>query len=363
MIYYLTNLFIENYSAFNIFKYITFRSGLAAGFALLFSIIFGPKFIAKMRAMQPNGQPIRADGPQTHLESKKGTPTMGGLLIITSVVISCLLFCDLSNKFIWISLFVLTSLGALGFADDYLKISKTNSAGVSGKKKLIFQLIISIIACYAIQASQDVSLHNKISLPFFKGLFIDIGLFYLIFVFLVITGSSNAVNLTDGLDGLVSGPIAIAFGCFAIISYLSGHAIFADYLKIKHVMNASELTIFCSSMVGAALGFLWFNAPPAKIFMGDVGSLAIGGSLGVVSVITKHEFTLAIIGGLFVIEAVSVMLQVYYFKITKGKRLFLMAPIHHHFEKKGWPETTVVIRFWIIAIIFAIIGLATLKIR
>jgi phospho-N-acetylmuramoyl-pentapeptide-transferase len=347
----------------NIFRYITFRSGCAALTALLLSMIFGPIIIRKLKQIQPAGQPIRTDGPQTHLQTKKGTPTMGGLIILMAVFISTLFWSDLANPYVWIVLAVTISFGLLGFYDDYLKVTKRNSKGVRGKVKLVVQVLVSIIACIAIQKYSSPDYYNKITMPFFKSLLIDLGPAYLIFVVVVIVGASNAVNLTDGLDGLAIGPIAIATACFAIICYLVGNAVFSSYLQIHYVPGVGELTVFCSALVGASLGFLWYNAPPAKVFMGDTGSLALGGSLGTMSVITKHEFVLAIIGGLFVIEALSVIIQVYYFKLTGGKRFFLMAPIHHHFEKKGWTEPTIVIRFWIIAIIFALLGLSTLKLR
>ncbi len=347
----------------NIFRYITFRSGSAALTALSLSMFFGPIIINKLKQIQPAGQPIREDGPQSHLRSKKGTPTMGGLIILMAVLVSTLLWSDLSNSYVWIVLFVTVSFSVLGFCDDYLKVSKRNTKGIRGKMKLAVQVLISIVACVFIQKYSSLSHYSHIALPFFKSILIDLGPAYLVFAAVVIVGSSNAVNLTDGLDGLAIGPIAIATGCFAIICYLVGNSIFSSYLQIHYVIGVSELTVFCSSLVGASLGFLWYNAPPAKIFMGDTGSLALGGSLGTMSVITKHEFVLAIVGGLFVIEALSVILQVYYYKFTGGKRIFLMAPIHHHFEKKGWTEPTIVIRFWIIAIVFALLGLSTLKLR
>lgn len=363
MIYWLFTSFDGLIPHINIFRYITFRSGCAVLTALLLSMFFGPKIINKLKQIQPLGQPIRTDGPQSHLQTKKGTPTMGGLIILFSVLISILLWADLSNPYIWIVLFVTLSFGVLGFYDDYLKVTKRNSKGVSGKFKLVAQVLVSIIACVFIQKNSAPDFYSHLTVPFFKNIVINLGPIYIIFVTIVIVGASNAVNLTDGLDGLAIGPIIIATGCFAIICYLVGNAIFSSYLQIHFVPGVGELTVFCSALVGASLGFLWYNAPPARVFMGDTGSLALGGSLGTMSVITKHEFVLAIIGGLFVIEALSVIMQVYYYKITGGRRIFLMAPIHHHFEKKGWPETTIVIRFWIVAIIFALLGLSTLKLR
>lgn len=344
----------------NIMRYITFRSGCACMLALLLSLGFGPMLIKHLRLIA--GQPIRLDGPEQHF-SKKGTPTMGGLLILFSVLISTICFADLTNPYIWIVLFVTFGFGLLGFADDYLKVTKKNTKGVAGKMKLTVQLLISIIACLWIQKYSAVEYKTSIALPFVKSFLLDMGWFYLIFVAIVIIGASNAVNLTDGLDGLAIGPVVIATACFALICYLVGNIVFANYLQIHYVAGVGELAVLCSALIGAGLGFLWYNAPPAKIFMGDTGSLALGGALGTISVITKHEIVLAIIGGLFVMEALSVIIQVYYFKLTGGKRVFLMAPIHHHFEKKGWPESTVVIRFWIIAIILALIGLSTLKLR
>lgn len=362
MIYWLFTSFDGLFPFVNVLRYITFRSSCAALLALILSLIFGPYLIRRIKQIQPHGQPIRNDGPEQHL-GKKGTPTMGGLLILGTVTISTLLFSDLSNPYIWIVLFVTLSFGILGFLDDYLKVSKRNSKGVSGKAKLFVQFVVSLIACFFIQKFALAEHQTTIAFPFFKNLLLDIGWFYMLFVCFVIIGASNAVNLTDGLDGLAIGSITVATACFAIICYLVGNSIFANYLQLHYVPGSGEITVFCSALIGAGLGFLWYNAPPAKIFMGDTGSLALGGSLGVISVITKHEFVLAIIGGLFVMEAISVIIQVYYFKLTGGKRVFLMAPIHHHFEKKGWAESTVVVRFWILAIIFALLGLATLKLR
>lgn len=347
----------------NLFKYITFRSGGAMLTALIVSFVFGQRTINYLKKIQNGGQPIREDGPDSHLLTKKGTPTMGGVLILFSIVISSLMWADLSNLYVWAVLFVTISYGILGFIDDYLKVKKRNSKGVRGKTKLIVQFSVALIASIFVNHQFDQSLQNMVAVPFFKNLLIDLGIFYFLFTCFVVVGASNAVNLTDGLDGLVIVPVALASVCFAIISYLIGNSIFANYLQIHHVINTGELTVICASIIGASLGFLWYNAPPAKVFMGDTGSLALGGAIGIISVITKHEIVLSIIGGLFVIEALSVILQVYYYKFSKGKRLFKMAPIHHHFEKIGWSETTIVIRFWIIAVIFALLGLATLKLR
>lgn len=358
----LFNLLAEHNSLFNIFRYITFRSGAAVFTAMIISFYIGPKIIRWLKSKQAEGQPIRLDGPESHIISKKGTPTMGGLMILISLSISTLLWSDVSNPYMWIVLLVTIGFGLIGFGDDYLKLTKRNSKGLSSRKKLLCQAVISIVAIVAIQAVAPAHLSHHISFPFFKNVLLDAGWFYLPFVMVVMIGASNAVNLTDGLDGLAIVPIMLAAGCFALISYLVGRPDFASYLQLNFVPEAGELAVFCSALVGSGLGFLWFNTPPAKVFMGDTGSLALGGALGVISVITKHEFVLAIIGGLFVIEAASVIIQVVSFK-TRGKRVFKMAPIHHHFEKLGWSESTVVMRFWIIACIFALLGLATLKIR
>lgn len=346
----------------NLFHYITFRSGLAILISLAICAIIGPKLIKYFTLLQKNGQPIRDDGPETHKE-KAGTPTMGGVMIIIAIIIATLLLADLTNPYIWIVSFVLISFGLLGFIDDYTKVTKNHHKGISAKMKLLIQFCISLIACLAIQNLANLDISSKLAFPFFKHLLVNLGYFYIPFSIFVIIGSSNAVNLTDGLDGLATVPVAIAAGSFGIISYLVGNSFYANYLQLIHVPQVGELTIFCSAIVGSSLGFLWFNAQPAEIFMGDTGSLALGGTLGVISVITKHEIVLGIIGGVFVIETLSVILQVYYFKMTKGKRIFRMAPLHHHFEKKGWQESKVVIRFWIIAVIFALIGLSSLKLR
>ncbi|WP_341755430.1 phospho-N-acetylmuramoyl-pentapeptide-transferase [Candidatus Tisiphia endosymbiont of Ptychoptera albimana] len=361
MIYNLLAPYIHKLHIANLFHYVTFRIGLAILFSLTLSFLIGPRLIRFLQNLQKYGQPIRDDGPETH-KAKVGTPTMGGIMILFTVCLSTLLFSDLTNKYIWIVLFVFVSFGVLGFMDDYAKVTKNHHKGVSGKKKLLFQFTICLIACLLLRDSNSQG-NNLLTIPFFKNLLIDLGLFYIPFSMFVIVGASNAVNLTDGLDGLAIVPIAITAGSFTLIIYLVGNSFYANYLQIMYIPNISELTIFCASIVGASLGFLWFNAQPAEIFMGDTGSLSLGGVLGVISVITKHEIVLAIIGGLFVIETLSVIIQVYYFKATNGKRIFKMAPLHHHFEKHGWPESKVVIRFWIIAIIFALIGLSSLKLR
>jgi len=362
MLYNLLAPLANEYQVFNLFRYITFRSGGAILTSLLISFIFAPKIIRWLKSRQQHGQPIREDGPESHLVTKKGTPTMGGLIILLSVFVSTLLWADLYNRYIWVVLMITLGFGLIGFFDDYLKVSKKNSKGLPGKLKLLAQGILSLIACLWIQNIAPAGYASEMAVPFFKNILIDLSWFYPVFVIVVIVGSSNAVNLTDGLDGLAIVPISIAAACFALISYLVGHSVFANYLQIHHIPGTWELTVFLSAVVGAGLGFLWFNAQPAKVFMGDVGSLSLGGAIGTVSVITKHELVLFITGGLFVMEAVSVILQVGSYKL-RGKRIFKMAPIHHHFEKLGWPESTVVVRFWILAVIFALMGLATLKLR
>lgn len=361
----LYNLFFplaENFHIFNLLSYITFRSAGAFFTALILSLISIPKLISYLRKTYNKGQPIRTDGPEQHF-SKAGTPTMGGIAIIFAVISSSVLWGDLSNSYLWIVMFVTFSCALLGFMDDYLKLSKFNTKGVPGKLKLIVQLGISVIAGLWIQNIADASYNTHLTIPFLKDTLIDLGWFYIPFIAIVIIGASNSVNLTDGLDGLAIMPIIIATGCFALIAYLTGSSKFASYLQIQFVEGGAELAVFCAALIGAGLGFLWYNVQPAEIFMGDVGSLACGGAIGTISVIVKQEVMLAIIGGLFVIEALSVIIQVYYFRLTGGKRFFKMAPIHHHFEKSGWSESKVVIRFWIIAVIFAILGLLTLKIR
>ncbi|MFZ4541040.1 MAG: phospho-N-acetylmuramoyl-pentapeptide-transferase [Rickettsiales bacterium] len=347
---------------FNLFRYLTFRSGGAIITALIISFVIGPRLIRWLKNKQHGGQPIRDDGPESHVLTKKGTPTMGGLMMLFAVTVSTLLWADITNHYVWITLFVTLGYGAIGFMDDYLKVSKKNHKGLSGKKKLVLQFAIGLIAAIWISSVTPANLNHHLSPPFLKNVLWNLGFFYFPFVMVVIVGASNAVNLTDGLDGLAIVPIMIAAGCFAIISYLVGNVVYANYLHLDSVAGTGELAVFCAAMIGAGLGFLWYNAPPAMVFMGDTGSLAFGGSLGAIAVICKHEIVLAIIGGLFVVEALSVMIQVASFKMT-GKRVFRMAPIHHHYEKLGWKEPTVVIRFWIVAVILALIGLSTLKLR
>lgn len=361
MLYEILFPFADTSGVFNLFQYLTFRTGGAGLTALLLSFILGPRIIRWLRHKQPGGQPIRADGPQSHLETKVGTPTMGGVMILLSVLLSTLLWMRLDNLFVWAVLLVTAGMGLLGFRDDYLKLTKRDSKGVSSRVKLLWQFLIALIAAGVIAMASDPDTTYGLAFPFFKGL-TDLGWFYLVFGAVVMVGSSNAVNLTDGLDGLAIVPVMIASGCFALIAYLVGNFNFSEYLQIQFVPGAGDLAVFCGAMVGAALGFLWFNAPPAMVFMGDTGSLAMGGALGAIAMVTKHEFVLAIVGGLFVLEAVSVIVQVASFKLT-GRRVFRMAPLHHHFEQKGWAEPTIVIRFWIIASILALVGLATLKLR
>jgi phospho-N-acetylmuramoyl-pentapeptide-transferase len=341
----------------NLIRYLSFRAGGASATALLIGLLLGPWFISWLRAKQGKGQPIRTDGPQSHL-AKRGTPTMGGLLILTSVAISVLLWMDLRNQYVWACLLVTGGFGLIGWLDDYDKVRKAHHAGLSGKTRLALEFLIAGVATWMIVRTGGTGLH----LPFVKETVADLGWFYILFGAFVIVAFGNAVNLTDGLDGLATMPVIIASIAFLLITYLVGNARFANYLGIPHVPGAGDLTVLCLAIVGAGLAFLWFNAPPAAVFMGDIGSLALGGALGAVSVATHHEFVLVIVGGLFVVEALSVVIQVAVYKRT-GKRVFLMAPIHHHFEHLGWSEPTVVIRFWIISFVLALAGLATLKLR
>ncbi|MGH7064528.1 MAG: phospho-N-acetylmuramoyl-pentapeptide-transferase [Stellaceae bacterium] len=362
MLYLVFSPWADRVPGFNLFRYITFRSGGAVVTALLISFVFGPAIIAWLKSKQTNGQPIRLDGPEGHLLRKKGTPTMGGFLILLALTVATLLWADLTNPYIWIVLLVTVGFGLIGFVDDYKKLARNSHRGLDGRTKLVFEIVLGAGACMALVSIAPHQLANAVAVPFFKNVLIELGWWFVPFGVFVVIGASNAVNLTDGLDGLAIVPAMIAAGCFALIAYLVGNAIFANYLQIHHVPGAGELAVFCGAMVGASLGFLWFNAPPAMVFMGDTGSLSIGGALGIVSIVTKHELVLAIIGGLFALEAVSVIVQVASFKLT-GRRVFRMAPLHHHFEQKGWAESTIVIRFWIIASILAIAGLATLKLR
>jgi phospho-N-acetylmuramoyl-pentapeptide-transferase len=330
--------------------------------ALLFVFLFGPAIISSLRLRQGHGQPIRADGPQSHLLTKKGTPTMGGLMILSGMLVATLLWANLTNPYTWIVLGVTVGFGAIGFYDDYLKVTKASHRGFSGRFRLAFEFLIAGGAALAVTLLETDGAGTSIGFPFFKDLTLNLGLFFIPFAAFVVVGAGNAVNLTDGLDGLAIVPVMIAAASFGLISYLTGNAVFAGYLQIHHVEGAGDLAVLCGAVIGAGLGFLWFNAPPAAIFMGDTGSLALGGMIGAIAVATKHEIVLAIIGGLFVVEALSVIVQVASYKLT-GKRVFKMAPIHHHFEHLGWTESQVVIRFWIIAVVLALVGLATLKLR
>jgi phospho-N-acetylmuramoyl-pentapeptide-transferase len=325
-------------------------------------LIFGNKFIYLLKRQQNGGQPIRDDGPELHIESKKGTPTMGGLMIISSIILGSLLWSDLSNCNIWLCIEAMVGFGAIGAIDDYFKVKMMDYHGISGKRKIIYQVLVAFICYCTLFVLHSFPDAQTIFFPIFKNCKIDLGCFFVIWCIFIMVGSSNAVNLTDGLDGLAMGPVIMSSICFAVISYLVGNSMFAEYLHIKHIPGISEVCVFLSSLVGSSLGFMWFNAPPAKVFMGDTGSIAIGGLLGFVSILVKHEIIYALIGGIFVVESISVILQVIFFKLT-GKRVFLMAPIHHHFEKKGWTEPTIVFRFWIISIVLGILGLSTLKIR
>ncbi len=360
MLYWLTAL-SDGGDFFNLFRYITFRAGGAFLTALLFGFVFGRPLIDVLRKKQGKGQPIRDDGPESHF-SKAGTPTMGGLLIVGALVTATLLWARLDNIFVWIVLGVTLSFAAIGFADDYAKVSKQNTKGVPARARLGLGIAIAVIASFLATQAHPPELQNHLALPVFKDVLLNFGMFYLVFGMLVIVGAANAVNLTDGLDGLAIMPVMIASGTLGIIAYAVGRVDFSEYLDVHYVPGTGEILIFTAALFGGGLGFLWYNAPPAAVFMGDTGSLALGGALGAIAVATKHEIVLAIVGGLFVVEALSVIIQVAYFKRT-GKRVFLMAPIHHHYEKKGWAEPTIVIRFWIISLILAMIGLATLKVR
>jgi phospho-N-acetylmuramoyl-pentapeptide-transferase len=361
MFYWLSQL-SDAIGALNVFRYITFRTGGAMFTAMVIVFLFGPRIIAGLRLKQGKGQPIRTDGPQSHLVTKKGTPTMGGLMILSSLIVATVLWANPGNSYVWIVLSVTLGFGLIGFYDDYLKVTKQSHAGFSGRTRLLVEFLIAGIACYLIAAIGRTPLSTSLAFPFFKELVLDFGWFFVAFAAFIVVGAGNAVNLTDGLDGLAIVPVMIAAGCFGAISWVVGNAVFADYLQVNFVAGAGELAVLCGAILGAGLGFLWFNAPPASIFMGDTGSLALGGLLGTVAVITKHEIVLGIIGGLFVLEAISVIVQVVSFKLT-GKRVFRMAPIHHHFEQMGWTEPQIVIRFWIIAVVLALAGLSTLKLR
>lgn len=353
-------LALQDYvSWFNVFKYITFRAILATVTSIAFSLILGKHTIEYLRRLQI-GQYIREDGPASHF-NKKGTPTMGGILIIASILLSCILWIDITNTLFLVSIFVFLSFGAIGFYDDYLKNIRKSSKGLSAKKKFTFQVIAALIASLFIYFSGAIS--PFLNLPFFKTIRPELGLFYIPLMVFVIVGTSNAVNLTDGLDGLAIGPTVVAFLCYSVFSYVAGHSKIAEYLQIPYVSGVGEISVLCGAVIGAGLGFLWFNSYPAEIFMGDIGSLSLGALLGTIAILTKQEIVLIVVGGIFVFETLSVILQVTYFKTTNGKRIFRMAPIHHHFELKGWPEPKVIVRFWIIAIILALLSMSTLKLR
>lgn len=361
MLYNLLAPYAGDFILFNLFRYITFRTGGAILTALILCFVIAPPMIRWLKRKQKEGQPIREDGPETH-RAKAGTPTMGGLMVLISVTVSTLLWANLENIYIWIALLVMVGFGMIGFADDYLKLTKKNTRGLSGRVRLAAEFAIALLATAGTAAALPPDIATGLAVPFLKETYIDLWWFFFPWAMVVMVGASNAVNLTDGLDGLAIVPVAIAAACFGLIAYLTGHVIYANYLHIPHVPGTGELAILLGALVGGAMGFLWYNAPPASVFMGDTGSLAMGGVLGAVAVITKHELVLAVIGGLFVVETLSVILQVFYFKRT-GKRIFAMAPLHHHFEKKGWSEPTIVIRFWIISVMLALVGLSTLKLR
>ncbi len=352
----------DEFALFNLIRYTTFRAGAACLTALVIALTLGPSVIRWLRGFQRGGQPIRSDGPERHLIEKKGTPTMGGVLILLACVLATLLWVDLRNGLVWATLLVTVGYGLLGFADDWLKVTKRNTKGVSGRTKLLVQGGLGLVTATWMYHLLPPAIAGGVALPVFKDVLVPLGMAFPIFGMLVLMGASNAVNLTDGLDGLAIVPAMLAAAVFALIAYLVGNRIFAEYLQLHAVPGANELAVFLAALIGAGLGFLWFNAPPAAVFMGDTGSLSLGGALGAVAVATKHEVVLAIVGGLFVVETVSVIIQVFWFKRT-GRRVFLMAPLHHHFEKKGWAEPTIVIRFWIIAMVLALVGLSTLKIR
>ena len=361
MFYWLAEL-SDKISFFNVFRYITFRTGGAVVTALVFVFLFGQPIIDTLRLKQGKGQPIREDGPASHLVTKKGTPTMGGLMILSGLLVSTLLWANPANPYVWVVLGVTLCFGLIGFYDDYLKVTKQTHNGFSGRTRLIVEAVIALVACAVLTRLGRGPIATSIVFPFFKDMVFNLGAFFVIVGAFIIVGAGNAVNLTDGLDGLAIVPVMIAAATFGLISYIVGNALFSEYLQLHFVSGTGELSVLCGAMIGAGLGFLWFNAPPASIFMGDTGSLALGGLLGATAVAIKHEIVLAIVGGLFVLEAVSVIVQVVSFKLT-GKRVFKMAPIHHHYEQLGWTEPQIVIRFWIVAVVLALAGLATLKLR
>jgi phospho-N-acetylmuramoyl-pentapeptide-transferase len=362
MLYFLLIGLTDDLSVFNVFRYQTVRTGSAILTALLFIWLCGPWIISLLKLKQGRGQPIRSDGPQRHLVEKQGTPTMGGLMILSGILVSTLLWADLANLYVWAVLFVTLGFGAIGFYDDFLKVTRSSHHGFSGFIRLTLECIIAAVAVAIFMAIGDPKLSSALAVPFFKDVLIQLGFLFVIFGAIVIVAAGNAVNITDGLDGLAIVPVMIAAASYGLIAYLIGNAVFADYLQVHFVKGTGELAVLCGAIMGAGLGFLWFNAPPAMIFMGDTGSLSLGGALGAIAVAVKHEIVLGIVGGLFVLETASVIVQVASFKMT-GKRVFAMAPLHHHFEQKGWKESTIVIRFWIIAFVLALIGLSTLKLR
>ncbi|MAI85032.1 MAG: phospho-N-acetylmuramoyl-pentapeptide-transferase [Rickettsiales bacterium] len=362
MFYYFLLPLVEHFNFLNLFKYISFRAGGALFTSLTISFLIGPFLIKTLKNIQKNGQPIRKDGPESHIIKKAGTPTMGGTLILFSLFISVILWGNLQNIIVWLVIFVTLAFGLIGAFDDYKKLKTNSSDGFNGKVRLVLEFLISIIFVYYFNQFSPDSLKNLISIPYTKNITVDLNYLYIPFCSFVIVGTANSVNLTDGLDGLAIGPVMITALAFAIIAYFTGNFIFSDYLKISFIPGSGELVIICAALVGSGLGFLWYNAPPAMVFMGDTGSLAVGGTIGAVAVATKHEIILAIVGGLFVLETISVIMQVFSYKLT-GKRIFKMAPLHHHFEQKGWSESTIVIRFWIISVVLALLGLASLKLR
>ena len=361
MLYWLID-FSERLSVLNVFRYITFRTGGAMITALVFVFLFGPWIIDHLRLKQGKGQPIRSDGPQSHLVTKKGTPTMGGLMILLGIFVATALWANPANAYVWVVLGVTLCFGAVGFYDDYLKVTRQTHSGFGGRARLLIEALIAGVACWAIVGLGRGALATSLTFPFFKELVLPLGWFFIVFGSFIVVGAGNAVNLTDGLDGLAIVPVIITALSFGFISYLVGNTVFADYLNIHYVAGTGELAVVCGAVIGAGLGFLWFNAPPASIFMGDTGSLALGGMIGTIAVATKHEIVLAVIGGLFVLEAISVIVQVASFRLT-GKRVFKMAPLHHHFEQLGWTEPQIVIRFWIVSVVLALVGLSTLKLR
>src|ERR1700747_869658 len=361
MLYWLS-AFSDTIGPLNVLRYITFRTGEAMFTALVFVFLFGHSIIDQLRLKQGRAQPIRSDGPQSHLITKKGTPTMGGLMMLFGLVVSSVLWANLANRYVWIVLGVTLLFGAIGFYDDYLKVTKQTHAGVSGKVRMVIEAVIAAAACYFIVSLGRQPFASSLTLPFFQEVVLPLGWLFIVFGAFIIVGAGNAVNLTDGLDGLAIVPVMIATGCFGVFAWVVGNAVLSEYLQLHFVPGTGEVAVGGGAVIGAGLGFLWFNAPPASIFMGDTGSLALGGMLGAIAVATKHEIVLAVIGGLFVLEAVSVIVQVVSYKLT-GKRVFRMAPIHHHFEQLGWTEPQIVIRFWIISVVLALAGLSTLKLR